>query len=273
MNSDAFFAIGSTHEVCQDYARSGVIGHGQNTASSRCFALLSDGCSSSAHSDLGARFLTCAAMAQLKSGTTHFSVDLALRDAAEVAQRLGIDDLECLDATLLAAWEDTNGFVSVLVAGDGVVAARRHDGAIESWTIDYDGAPAYPSYQRNQGRKALYFEQGYGRRTVTHALDKKATSLGSIGEIAPWSIALNPAIYDLVVLFSDGLASFREAKSEEKAKITQREVLEHLLALKSFKGQFLIRRCRRFLHRFCSEKKWEHHDDFSAAGIWIGARP
>ena len=49
--TDAFFSIGKTHMVCQDYARSGT------TRAGHPYAIVCDGCSSSPDTDLGSRFL------------------------------------------------------------------------------------------------------------------------------------------------------------------------------------------------------------------------
>ena len=57
---DAFFAIGSTHDICQDYALALNI-------SNRSLLIVSDGCSASPSTDIGARILSrCAAQVLLE---------------------------------------------------------------------------------------------------------------------------------------------------------------------------------------------------------------
>ncbi|MFN2514557.1 MAG: protein phosphatase 2C domain-containing protein, partial [Pyrinomonadaceae bacterium] len=65
MNVDSAFIIGATHAVCQDYA---VAGNGLPTHQARDenspaapYLILSDGCSSSPDTDIGARLLVKAA--------------------------------------------------------------------------------------------------------------------------------------------------------------------------------------------------------------------
>ena len=57
MNADSVFNIGATHAVCQDYviARSGETTFGSPNAGP--YIILSDGCSSSPDTDMGARLL------------------------------------------------------------------------------------------------------------------------------------------------------------------------------------------------------------------------
>ena len=50
MNSDSYFEIGSTHLVCQDYALSG-------SFKDMHYGIVSDGCSSAEHSEIGAQIL------------------------------------------------------------------------------------------------------------------------------------------------------------------------------------------------------------------------
>jgi len=50
MNDDSIFTIGKTHRICQDYAHTG-------NKNGMFYAILSDGCSSSEHTDLGSRIM------------------------------------------------------------------------------------------------------------------------------------------------------------------------------------------------------------------------
>lgn len=273
MNSDAYYEIGSGHTVCQDYARAGVTRPGPGLASPRCFALLADGCSSSAHSDLGARLLVCTAIRSLELFGDLMSTDWLLSRAALAADELSIDR-GCLDATLLAAWEADDGQIEIRVAGDGVVAAKRCDGRIEIWTVDYGGAPAYLSYGLVEGRKRQYLHEGYGLRTVTHRFEGKERVLEAATEMGAWRMTIDPRDYEFILLLSDGVESFECAApmssfSAERGP-TIDAVLGQLLAIRSTRGEFMVRRSRRFLQRFCRENQWQHSDDLAVAGIYLG---
>jgi hypothetical protein len=120
MAADAFFRMGSHHKVCQDYAVSGIF-------AGRPYAMLADGCSSSQDTDYGARFLVSAASRRL-----HRLVDGLIEakdiitDAVAMARVVGVSQ-RSLDATLLCAIGGDFGG-RVIQSGDGVIAARRHDG-------------------------------------------------------------------------------------------------------------------------------------------------
>lgn len=269
MNSDAHYAIGSTHTVCQDYARAGSTQLEPGAVGDRCFALVADGCSSSAHSDLGARFLLCAAMHALAVYGDRVDADWLIWRAAAAADSLGIDRA-CLDATLLAAWQCDDGSVQVWAAGDGVVAARRRDGRIETWTIDDGGAPGYLAYRLSEARRDLYLREGFGERKIVHALAGEVLCEVRSEAIRPWTLRLDPKAYELIALVSDGVASFERVDITGREQVAPMDVLEQLLAVKSTRGEFLLRRARRFLTRFCNEENWQHSDDLAVAAIVCG---
>ena len=52
MISDSYFEIGNTHMVCQDYAL-----NGSSPDNRLHYSIVSDGCSSSKHSEIGAQIL------------------------------------------------------------------------------------------------------------------------------------------------------------------------------------------------------------------------
>ena len=72
---------------------------------------------------------------------------------------------------------------------------------------------------------------------------------------------------DLLLIASDGIESFQTANGEP---VPVEEVIDEILAIKNFKGEFLSRRCSRFLSKTCVERGWKHADDFAIAGIYVG---
>ena len=81
--------------------------------------------------------------------------------------------------------------------------------------------------------------------------------------------------YDLVIVASDGLHTFQEmldtGTSRHLVDVKMEDAVEQLLRIKGTKGEFLQRRCHKFLTRFCRANEWQHNDDFSAAAIWMEA--
>lgn len=282
-NSDAFFAIGRTHMVCQDYACAGKDVEGLP------YAALCDGCSTSPDSDFGARLLAAAATHRLHSLPVHESVEghehEILERADQAAGVLGLPR-HCLDATLLTARYATNEEgepgVRVSLRGDGVVAVRLRDGRFHFYQVEHRrGAPFYLSYDLEPRRRAAYRDE-FGDEafcrlyTSTWAVRPRdgwipeATAIFS-GRADDWFF--HAAEYDLVVLMSDGVSSFQRAVGTETSisleSVPVELVVAQVVAVKGTVGRFLQRRCHKFLTKYCEDNGWRHTDDFSAAAIWM----
>ena len=86
-NADSYFCIGSTHDVCQDYAIS---------SPDRLRAIISDGCSSAPDTDFGSRLLVKA-----KERNFYENDDSIILSARNSADAIGLHDIT-LTATLLS---------------------------------------------------------------------------------------------------------------------------------------------------------------------------
>lgn len=230
MSTAAAYAIGSAHTVCQDYARTN--GH---------LALLSDGCSGSPDTDIGARLLVTAALMEPM-------IDAALpqRAAARarqwaLAQGLGVPERTpgCLDATLLLAWRHED-HLHALVAGDGAVALRHRSGRIVLHRVEHGAAPPYPIYHHQPARLAC---------------------LSASMEPAAFSVPVNE--YDLLAVLSDGVFTFTGPGGPVPAEV----VAAQLLSVRAPVGDFFTRRLRRFKRKTCRVRGWHHADDVSIAGV------
>jgi len=270
---DACFAIGKTHKVCQDYALAG------KTANDRSFAVVCDGCSSSPDTDFGARLLTRAAVQHLSTFGEGFDSERAawLADGWRTALNL---PSTALDATLMAAFETDDKQVRIIVAGDGVVAARRRDtGLYDYWAVRYpSGAPGYLTYLLDPERKKAFLDQTQGMRAIEVSWGipdaperPPPTAFGwDEGDNGPvWTLDRDPAVYDLVVVMSDGVESFQRPAGTRLESIPLREVLDQVMSVKGGTGEFLTRRLNRFLTKFCTQNGWQHYDDFAVAGLFL----
>jgi hypothetical protein len=84
-------------------------------------------------------------------------------------------------------------------------------------------------------------------------------------------ITLLPEAHDIVMVLSDGVRSFTEEYEPGRFRpVPLMAVLEQMFALNGCNGEFLTRRARKFLTRYCRDHKWTHDDDFSGAAIHIG---
>lgn len=283
MHSDSFFVMGKTHSVCQDYALAGKL------AVLRNYAVLSDGCSSSAHTDFGARLIAAAAIACAESGV------LAPTSVCALAKMSKPDffSTSILDATLLFAIETRIG-VAVEVYGDGFVIARRRDGVIEGYSNDFGNAPPYMTYLLDNDRMQEYLKYNGGKlsrvyietsdaayRTIhgetahestTHK-ETKVEELNvaepTIAQFCTWAYSsrlFETNKYDLVVLASDGLASFIDSKDEAEPV---ENLVRNLLDIKTFTGEFMLRRGKRFV-KSLADRGLHNYDDLSLAAIYLG---
>lgn len=270
MHADTFFTGGTGHKVCQDYAR-----HGRMPEDNRVYAIVSDGCSSSPDTDVGARILTLSAAQCIEGNlpwrTTPDSLrprDIALIAMGRVPPPVS---LNCLDATLLIAEETFDG-VRVWVCGDGVIVARERED--QKWgIIDFDcgGYPTYLTYTVDENRMARFLEERHGKRTIRKLQDGKSHL---IREDFPFEDPLRGGAYifeaplrsfDFVAILSDGVHSFQQKDTLES--VPAFKVIERIMAFKSMTGEFVTRRVKRFLQKECAELGWSHYDDFSIAAI------
>lgn len=291
MNTDSFFEIGSTHEICQDYAISGKIN--ENIS----YAIVSDGCSQSQKNcsqvDLGARVLSYAAKEAITdiygqlSQITTTEEDKEDFSAINTIIRNKISDTMVVigkflklsklygDCTLLIAVSD--GYTTnVFIYGDGGAAVTFDDGSIIFKNVIFEsGAPYYLSYGLDQERNAAYKIQfGAPEAHVdTHLFDFEGEYIKNEGQVCE----ANETIYDnasfsvkgaqTISVFSDGIGSF-EQSSEDKGIVNQShlDIIKEYVGFKNRKGEFVQRRMKRMLQ---NQKALNitHYDDISIATI------
>jgi hypothetical protein len=257
IEQDSIFLIGKGHPVCQDYALSGVTGDGTP------YIIVSDGCSGSAHSDVGARLLAHAAVQTLPelfllyesllNRYNSFGLDSILR-VQDALVHLPIE-ITCLDATLLVAAviEDQ---VVVFVYGDGVVMMEKTDGTREIIDISFThNAPYYLSYLLDLDRRMTYLAQSseaklISRHSASVAYEENVTA----AQFFTWPLSEVKTL----VLSTDGATSFNDKDVNQ--------VANEVLALKTTKGEFLTRRVRRFVGDW-AKQGISHYDDLGMAAF------
>lgn len=260
MSADHFFAIGRTHKVCEDYARSG------SFPDKGTFAVVADGCSSSPDTDFGSRFLSMTAIECLSIYGCIKPEWVAWRTKDRVTLPLST---RCLDATLLALYV-TKDRVYVSVTGDGVVIVKHRDGDTTVYDFDYEGAPGYLSYLLDPSRMGVYLGEGYGKRTITayrngSRMDITEQEIVS-GDPDTFHAELVLGQPEMVMVCTDGVHSFLDADHDP---VPMLDVIEHLVAIKSCTGEFVQRRLRRFLTKTCPSLGWSHGDDLGVAAIYV----
>ncbi len=284
MNADSAFAMGKRHEVCQDYAQSGAEG-------GLAGGWISDGCSSSPDSDIGARLLVLGARqstrAAMETGwgfvkdAVPEDIGLMAISGALLSSKMLDLPQETLDATLLSVVSDGT-HVCLSAFGDGVMFLRWAGGATKCLDIELtNGYPDYLSYRLDKSRRDRYnmtWEKTKGTKLLRASWGPK----GDVEDKQPrWldphkgyaeihGIVQGTAWLELAAVMSDGVRSFyRKGENGAAEPVPLAEVLDGLLDFRLHSGRFVQRRLNRFL-KDAAAKGWEHHDDISVAAIHFG---
>ncbi len=278
LKSDSHFFIGDQHlrqgKPCQDYAVS-------ECFSDFCVAVVSDGCSSGGHTDIGARLTSLAALEAIKKyfSTSESKLNENTPDeinnsqsiiACGAYQMLGLT-LEDMLATCLYIYVGASeGFIHIL--GDGVIATKAREGQIKMMRFDWsENAPLYPIYREDCFRSFTEFHGGN-----PNALKLKSEEWLYV----PKDGFINPRVREFSI--SEGIKGFTKIISVEKIKnenlefiaifsdgATQVENLDwknavlELLSFKTTAGSFAKRRGIAFT------KQRKPIDDLSFAVIQI----
>ncbi|HNC58882.1 MAG TPA: protein phosphatase 2C domain-containing protein [Leptospiraceae bacterium] len=265
---DSYYAKGTSHIVCQDYAV-----HKGN------FAMGSDGCSSSPDTDVGARALVNNALGLFKTEEDKIITDAPLlvrtatRNASTTLHSMYLSSAS-IDATLfgISVLKDR---VYAFIAGDGFLYKKYKNGNEELMSVEFENnMPFYQGYITNEERYLQYKSHSL-RATVsvdflrddlkennyaysTSAVNFLLTDLNYIEDL------------ELLLLFSDGLATWQAANKEnlnDKKDIPTKEILDKIKSVKSHSPGFLQRKILNGLKK--EYKGWElsHWDDFSVVGL------
>jgi hypothetical protein len=186
------------------------------------------------------------------------------------------------DATLLVA-AVINERLYVNCFGDGVLAFIYDDGYI---AINYEypsGAPFYLNYYNDKARMAQYID-AYGAKVVSHHAEtvsdnKRLVTRVGIGQNQQFfnnvqQYAPKVGLYGLkgIVLMSDGVKTFSDPDQGDtymtRNVIDWKEIIDEVLAFKTFKGEFVLRRCSRMLKNY-SRIGRSNSDDVSVAAIFL----
>lgn len=280
--ADHHFHIGNTHlgdgTPCQDYALSG-----------RCdglaYAIVSDGCSTGGHTDMGARllaFATAQAIEELwtgkrSAGCADHRIELALRQRLVLGGGravLGLVQGDLLATCGYALVSDRGGQLALF--GDGVLAWKLRDGRCFMSRYDWAGnTPFYPIYAADGCRAFVEVHGGDIEAKVLHEAHwLHDPSAGFVRKYElDWTmerairgvshdISLNEVSESLACLavFSDGVTQIDG--------VDWKEAVVELLAFKSTAGAFAKRRMIRTVKR-CRRTGRGPLDDLAYAVIRI----
>jgi hypothetical protein len=278
VHADAHFRIGTRHEAdgspCQDFALA-------DNDALLPFALLSDGCSTSGRTDVGARVLTLTARRMLHAAPeTVMSPGgflnglLSLLPAAGNCLGLSTHDL---DATLGMVRATPGGGAQGMLFGDGAIAARAPTGvavSVVEWAGNLPGYPSYfldPTRYENFVTASTEAARVEGRAPFTHRryligkdlavteidIEERGAEAGLRGVSLSWCEAENAP--DVIAAMSDGVFQFPGLGWETIAT-----ALTEITAARA--GAFATRRMRRALDLFAKQGA-RPADDVALAAI------
>lgn len=260
INVDHFLKIGNSHRICEDYIISGT--------DPIPYVILSDGCSSSQHTDIGARILCHKAFNYLYSFLDfldNINFDRAgvriIDQAKSVASLIPLPE-NCLDATLIMAYcLDDKVYISVY--GDGHILLRDKN-TLKHYSITFsDNAPFYLNYYTNPKREMAFGQRGNSKIfSESLFVDKEKKIYGDqvISKREPFTLTLSFKFYDSILIASDGLESFNFENCPDA------HMWKSLTDFKSLNGKFLLRRARKVINEY-EKKGFVHHDDISLGGF------
>lgn len=159
---DAFFRIGSTHEVCQDYALA-LQARRDAKGPLRTLAAVADGCSGEAHTDVGARLILHGTVTQwahvdallnLEDWVERKSVEVSygVSLARAACQHVGVPTCGVTATVALVEHHDADPQgVRGAIFGDGAISLRTPDWRLVVVEVippssETGSMPAYPTY-------------------------------------------------------------------------------------------------------------------------------
>lgn len=264
MNLDSHAIKGNSHDVLQDATL-------HFETEKYAGIIVSDGCSSSPKSEIGANLLPALFKESfLESRCFEESPqvqDVILKSALrnkilEIIRHTGFD-LSVFDATLVSPVIDkTTMMGTCFVWGDGYVVLTDRDKEQEIFEFNYSrNAPYYFGYELDSERKADYHKLfGDGKAIM------KVKSGGTFDVEQLYSFHIQAFDLVNVSIFSDGILTFYRDCNGINQLIPVETVIKDLTSFKGYTGEFVKRRVLRYL-RDAEKQGIKHWDDISMGCI------
>lgn len=259
---DDYFHIGQMHlgsgKPCQDYSFSGATDEG-------AFALVSDGCSTGRHTDVGARVIALATVNTIQRWVKEKTVSIEKLDKMVTEQHktaisksieaFGLELQDMLATCAYACITPEGGLINV--NGDGVVAYIYIDGVVTLTSYQWsNNAPMYPAYAVDDYKSFIDFHGGHLDEPVlkieSYSYDQTQSHPAIFAPISN-VITLGEAINGRAIKISESetknlkfIAVFTDGVMQVEGMGWQ-DVVLGLLAFKNLEGEFAKRRMIRFI--------------------------
>lgn len=252
---DSVLALGKLHTICQDYVTI------SNTDVP--YIILSDGCSSSPDTDIGARIIASQAkhlllQHSLESLNIEFLCKDIFKQALLVVKQMHLLET-ALDCTLIVAYIYQDKLHYFLI-GDGIVSYQINKEIIIKHFSFHEENVFYGNYFNNEYRYNL-MEKSKIKPLMTTIVKNESISSDSIyldDFIYYDSIPIESLKY--FIISSDGLLSCSSDKKEAISYFNQ------FLDFKNLKGEFIKRRFHHW-NKNINKEGIQHADDVSIAGF------
>ena len=249
MQTDVHFRKGSSHNIYEDY--------GLNTDN---LIIISDGCSSSEHSDVASRVISHVCKNMLQDDVLNSYDLLAAKILVEIKYIAKSMNLNDLLATLIVSFI-YNEDVYTYVYGDGYVVIKNRNIDCNIYKIDFlNNTPNYLWYLSNRD----YYNVDDCDVQINGKLFPRNHPITFVNPIKD---------LEYIAIFTDGVSSFVPTKPKEDSifgnKITDLISISELTNFKTTKGRFVVRRLNRFLQQ-TKDNGFIHEDDITCAVMHFG---
>jgi hypothetical protein len=262
--NDHFYTMGFTHTVCEDYAA-----HGNKPIP---FVVLSDGCSSSEKTEIGARILTLTSKSLIEKATdwpwdyNQFGEKL-IEKAKQVITEMELP-VSVLHATVMLAFLDhAQNEIVVYVYGDGCLFLQDHQGFIRTIEIAFaHNAPYYLSYWGNQ-EVFLEYVMYEPYSLIVRDSAKEKSKPNSFNSQLIFRFPLKK--FKTVAITSDGVNQCLDIRRHTKLSVF--EVANDLLAFPNTEKEFIKHHLEKTLKKYSIDGYYPL-DDLSIAVLTQGAQ-
>lgn len=250
--SDYIFSIGKEHKVCEDY----VIVDNEKIP----IIIVSDGCSSSDFSDIGARLLSFNAKRFIQE---HFLSLISNKEhVKEIFQQtflynkaISLNE-KSLDCTLLFAFiykEELHYFV----IGDGIVNYKKNNQVFTQNFSFKEEKVFYGNYYNNVSRLDFY-----NQSDLSLKIENISSDQNNVTETKDYIYYnfLNINELDYFLLSTDGLLSC------SSDTVVSKKIFFEFLDFKNLKGEFIQRRYKNWVKKI-NKEGINHADDIGIAGF------
>lgn len=281
--ADDYFHIGQMHigsgKPCQDYSFSEVINES-------AFAIVSDGCSTGRHTDIGARIIALSTVHALQEWLKKRHVQFEKLNQSVTQQHnsillktiesFNLQFSDLLATCLYVCLTPKVGLISI--QGDGVVAKVYRDGSLTFTAYRWNNnTPLYPAYAIMDNYRSFVKAHGDDLNFTSLNVDSYHQDTSGGVRFNSHGISLGDALQGVVSKISEDeigtlsfVAVFTDGVMQVEGIYWKDAVLE-LLAFKNLNGEFAKRRMIRFIKDSRnSENKKGPLDDISYAVIRIG---